>query len=119
MDTVRQIEQRREAVLREMGAIRSMRRGTINEQYLNVPHKGRAAPGRCGPYYVLSRSEGGKTVSRRLTSPQQVTQARADVAAYQRFVDLCREYERLAEQLGQCERAAGAGGPDQEKKRPR
>ena len=110
MNTVRQMEQRREAVLRELGAIRSMRRGTINEQFLTVPRKGRAQAGRCGPYYVLSRWEGGKTVSRRLTNPQQVTQARADMAAYQRFVALCREYERLTEQLGQLERAGAEGG---------
>ena len=117
MDTVRQIEQRRDALLREMGAIRSMRRGTINEQFLNVPHKGRAAPARCGPYYVLSRSEGGKTVSRRLISPQQVAQAQADVAAHQRFVGLCRQFEELTERLGQLEGAGGGLG--QEKKRPR
>ena len=117
MDTVRQIEQRRDALLREMGAIRSMRRGTVNEQYLNVPRKGRAERGRCGPYFVVSRSEGGKTVSQRLTSSQRVAQARGDVAAHQRFVGLCREYERLTEQLGQLERAGG--GPGQEKKRPR
>jgi hypothetical protein len=116
MDTVRQIEQRREAVLREMGAIRSMRRGTVSEQFLRVPHKGQAQAGRCGPYFVLSRSEGGKTVSRRLTDPQQVAQARADVAAYQRFAALCREYERLTEQLGPLEQSE-AQGPG--KKRPR
>ena len=49
MDTVRQLEQRRQALLRQMGAIRSMRRGTINEQFLKVPHKGRPEPGLCGP----------------------------------------------------------------------
>jgi hypothetical protein len=117
MDTVRQIEQRREAVLREMAAIRSMRRGTINEQYLRVPHKGQPQAGRCGPYHVLSRSEGGKTVSQRLTSGQQLAQAKADVAAHRRFVELCREFEHLTEQLGQQERRAG--GLCQEKKRPR
>ena len=117
MDTVRQLEQRRQALLRQMGAIRSMRRGTINEQFLKVPHKGQPEPGLCGPYYVLSRAEGGKTVSRRLTSPEQVAQARADLAAYQQFVELCGEYERLTEQLAQVERAGGGQG--QEKKRPR
>jgi hypothetical protein len=117
MDTVRQIEQQREALLREMAAIRSMRRGTVNEQFLRVRHKGRLEPGRCGPYFVLSRSEGGKTVSRRLTSPQQLAQAKADVAAHRRFVELCRQFEQLTEQLGQCERGAGELG--QGKKRPR
>jgi hypothetical protein len=117
MDTVRQLEQRREQILEQLRQIRSLRRGTINEQYLKVPHKGQAQPVLRGPYYVLSRCLGGKTVSQRLTSPQQVEQARADVTAYHRFVALCREYEQVTEQLGQAERAGSGQG--QKKKRRR
>ena len=117
MDTVRQLERRRERILEQLRQIRSMRRGTINEQYLKVPHKGQAAPVLRGPYYVLSRHRGGKTVSQRLTSPQQLEQARADVAAYQRFVALCQEYEQVTEQLGQAERAAGGQGREKKRRR--
>ncbi len=59
MDTLRQIEQRREALLRQMGAIRSMRRGTINEQFLHVSHKGQAEAGRCGLDFFFGRAVGG------------------------------------------------------------
>ena len=117
MDTVRQLEQRRERILKQLRQIRSLRRGTINEQYLKVPHKGQAEPVRRGPYYVLSRHENGKTVSQRLTSSEQVEQARADVAAHRRFVALCDMYAQVTEQLGQLER--GGGGQGQKKKRPR
>jgi hypothetical protein len=115
MDTMQQLEQRRERILEQLREIRSMRRGTVNEQYLKVPHKGRARPVLRGPYYVLSRSQDGKTVSQRLTDPKQVEQARADVAAYQRFTALCREYAQVTEQLGQLERAGVGQG--REKKR--
>ena len=114
MDTVQQLERRREAIFEQMRSIRSMRRGTVNEQYLKVRHKGQTEPGRCGPYYVLTGKQGGRTVSQRLTRPEQLAAARADVAAHKRFVELCRQYEQLTEQLGQVERAAGGG---QEKKR--
>lgn len=117
MDTVRELEQQRERILKQMRQIRSMRRGTINEQYLKVPHKGQAEPVRRGPYYVLSRHEGGRTVSRRLTSAQQLKRARADVAAHGRFVALCRDYAEVTERLGQLE--GGGGGQGQEKKRRR
>ena len=114
MDTVRQLEQQREGILKQLRQIRSLRRGTINEQYLQVPHKGQPEPVRRGPYYVLSRHEDGKTVSQRLRSPEQVEQARADVAAHRRFVALCDTYAQVTEQLGQLER--GGGGQGQEKK---
>ena len=117
MDTVQQLEQQRERILKQLRHIRSLRRGTINEQYLSIPHKGQPEPVRRGPYYVLSRHEGGKTVSQRLTSPEQLEQARADVAAHRRFVALCQEYAQLPEQLGQLERRGGE--PGQEKKRRR
>jgi hypothetical protein len=116
MDTAQQIEQRREALLREMAGIRSMQRGTISEQYLRVPHKGQAQAGRCGPYHVLARWERGKTVSRRLSTPQQVAQAKADVAAYRRFEALCQEFGRLTEQLGQLEQRE-AEGPGKKRRR--
>ena len=106
MDTVRQLEQRREAIFEQMRSIRSLRRGTVNEQYLNLAHKGQAEPAVCGPYYVLSHKQAGRTVSQRLTSVTQVEQARSVVAAHRRFVELCREYERLTEQLGQLERTS-------------
>ena len=114
MDTVQQLEQQRRAVLEQMQAIRSMQRGTVNEQYLKVPHKGRAQPVVCGPYYVLTSKRAGRTVSRRLTGPDQVAAARADVAAHRQFVELCQQFERLTEQLGHLERSGRVG---QEKKR--
>ena len=106
MNTLRDLEARRNGILDEMRSIRSLRRGTINEQYLRVHLKGRKVPAVRGPYYVLSRREGDKTVSKRLTSGADVEQARKAVEAHKRFVALCHEFERVTEQLGELERQA-------------
>jgi hypothetical protein len=114
MDTLQQVEARRNAILEEMRSIRSMRRGTINEQYFKARLKGRKGIVRQGPYYVLSKREGEKTVSRRLRVAE-LQQVQKDVAEYKRFLGLCQEFERLTARLGELER--GEPGLEQEKKR--
>lgn len=102
------LEKRRKEVLDEMERIRSMCRGTVAEQFLKVPHKGKKDPVLRGPYYVFVRKEQGQNRSVRLTTPEQVEQARGDVERYRRFKQLCREFEELTEQLGVLERKATA-----------
>ncbi len=113
--TILELEARRNTILEEIRSIRSMRRGTINEQHFKTRLKGRKGMILQGPYYVLSRREGEKTVSRRLKSPEEVEQARRDVVEYKRFMGLCQEFERLTARLGELERGEKEGG--QEKKR--
>ena len=115
MDIVQQLEGQRNAILEQMRSIRSMRRGTINEQHFKTRLKGRKGMVHQGPYYVLSRREEEKTVSRRLRSSVELDQARRDVAEYKRFLGLCQEFERLTARLGELER--GEQDLGQEKKR--
>ena len=115
MDTVQQLEARRNTILEEMRSIRSMRRGTVNEQYFKTHLKGKKGMVRQGPYYVLSRREGAKTVSKRLRFVAELEQAQKDAAEYKRFLGLCQEFEQLTARLGELER--GEQGFEQEKKR--
>ena len=112
MESLQQIEVQRLAILDGIKSVRSMRRGSITEQFFPVFRKGQKQTARRGPYYVFTRHQGSKTVSRRLSTPQALQQAREDVEAFKRFQTLCREYERLTEKLGELERETG-----QEKKR--
>ena len=100
MESREDIEQKRQAVVQEMLAIKSMRRGSITEQFLKVKQKGETEPVLRGPYFVFSRREGTRTVSQRLTSPQQVSQAEQEIAAFKKFQELCKEFEVLTERLG-------------------
>ena len=102
MDSIQMVEASRDQVLEELKAMHSLRRGTINEQFLKGKKGGETIVR--GPYYVLSRREGDKTVSRRLTPGEDLEQARKDVAEHKRFLGLCQELERLTERLGELTR---------------
>jgi hypothetical protein len=117
MDNVQELEARRNAILEQMRSIRSMRKGTINEQHFKTHLKRRKGVVLQGPYYVLSRREGKKITSKRLKAGPEVEQARTEVAEYKRFVELCHEFERLTARLGELER--GEQDLGQEKKRLR
>ncbi len=94
-----------------------MRRGTVSEQHFKIRLKRTKGIALQGPYYVLSRREGKKTMSNRLRSGPEVEQARKDVAEYKRFMGLCHEFEQLTARLGELER--GQQDLGQEKKRLR
>jgi hypothetical protein len=119
MNKIKEIEARREEILRQIRGIRSLERGTITEQYLKVRHKGQPEPVLRGPYYLISRRGEKKTVGYRLTSGEELARARRDVEARQRFSELCREYEELTEQLGQLERASAAVGTEKKRRKLR
>lgn len=121
MDT-QSFERQRQAVLEQMSGIRSMRPGSISEQYLNVRLKGQTKPVLRGPYYLWQYYEKGKPVRRRLTSPQEIELARQEIANHKRFTELCKEYENLTRRLGQAEREQAASQEAVKKKpvsRPR
>ena len=115
MDTARTLEEKRERVLEQMRAIRSMRPGSVTEQYLKVTHKGKRKPVMRGPYWVYTRKEAGKTVGQRL-SREDAEQVTKDIEAHRKFVALCKEFETLTMRLGDVEVDAVLAP---EKKRPR
>jgi len=118
MKVIAEIEERRKALLQELAGMRSLRRGTLNQQYFQVRRRGELEPVRRGPYYVLSRREEERTVSRRVR-PAEVERTRAEIAAHRRFRELCRELEALTERLGELERAGREASGEKNPRRSR
>ena len=103
-----ELEQERQRILRKMGRIRTMRRGTVSEQFLMVAHKGQDEPVRRGPYYLWQYWEHGKPLRRRLRRGPEVTAARKEVAAFREFERLCEHYVHVAEALAEAQCDASA-----------
>ncbi len=101
-----QLEQQRQDILRKIGKIRKMRRGSVTEQFFEAPRKGKTEPVRQGPYYLWQYWEHGRPRRQRLRGAPEVTSARAEVAAHREFEELCARYVRVAEELARAEREA-------------
>jgi hypothetical protein len=97
MTPIEDLQKQKDKLINQIKNIQFMRRGTINMNYQKVPQKGKE-PILRGPYYVLSWNEGGKTVGIRL-KPEEVEQARKDVAAYKEFQTLTKEYVVVTEAM--------------------
>jgi hypothetical protein len=102
------IEARRREVLEQIQAIRSMRPGSVSEQFVSKRSKDRKHERKLGPYYVWCRYTGDRYVSQRLRSPEEVAHVYRDVANHKRFLALCKEFEELTERLGELERQQAA-----------
>lgn len=112
------IEDKRRKVLEELASIRALRPGSVSEQFLKVPHKGKKDPAVRGPYFLWQYWVEGKARRERLRTAEEVAVARREVAQYKRFVALCKELEALTRHLGELERARGVA-LEAEKKRPK
>lgn len=112
---IRELEARRRALVEQLLDVRSLVRGSLTEQYLKVPQVGSEEPAVRGPYYVLSRSERGRTKSERVRK-DEVKRVKHDVANYKRFTALCEELTQVTEHLGGVERQAAASEETQKKK---
>lgn len=88
---------------KELSELSPMRRGTVSERFMKCGQKEcrcqHDANARHGPYFSLTRAEGGKTRSRYLSAEQAVL-ARQQVEAGQEFRDQVERYWQACEQWG-------------------
>jgi hypothetical protein len=106
MNTIPSIQQRRRQILDELGQLEQIRRGSLTDQFVEVPARD-GNRRRRGPYPLYTYKSGGKTVSRRLRGSEQVNRYREQVRAGHRFQELTRELMELGESF--CDQVLQAG----------
>jgi hypothetical protein len=98
MAAMANLEAERHSILEELAGLSAMRRGSISEQFVESTGRDGSKKKR-GPYYVYTHKEKGQTVSRRLTSPGQVTLCKAQIQAFRRFQELTAHLLEIGEQI--------------------
>lgn len=92
------LEHQRQALLQQLSGLPELRRGSLTDQFLLVKRRD-GSQVKHGPYPLLTRKEGAKTVSRRLTDPQLVPLYRQQIQALRQFETVVDQLVRVGEQL--------------------
>jgi len=92
------LEHQRQTLLQQLSGLQQLRRGSLTEQFLQVKRRD-GSQVKCGPYPLLTRKEGQKTVSLRLTDPELVPLYRQQIQAMRQFETVVDQLVRVGEQL--------------------
>lgn len=104
MTTSSNPESYRNELLAQLAAITSIERGTLSEEYREVPAPDGSGTVRLGPYFKHQCWEGGKNHSARVPAAS-VTALREDLENGQRFEQIVRELSALAIETSRARRA--------------
>lgn len=92
------LQQQRQQLLQELSDLRELWRGSLTEQFLMVKRQDGSRIKR-GPYPLLTRKHGPKTVPLRLTDPALVLLYRQQIQAMRQFETVVDGLVRVGEQL--------------------
>jgi hypothetical protein len=93
-----QVRKRRTELLGELAALEQMRRGSLCAQIFEATRKDGTKVQR-GPYALYTHKDKGKTISRRITDPEQAQCYQHQIEAFRRFESLTTELVRLGERI--------------------
>ena len=92
------LQQQRLELLQQLSGLQELRRGSLTEQFLLVKRKDGSRVKR-GPYPLLTRKRGPKTISQRLTDPALVPLYRRQIQAMRQFESVVDALVQVGEQL--------------------
>jgi hypothetical protein len=92
------LQQQRQRLLQQLSGLQELRRGSLTEQFLMVKRKDGSRVKR-GPYPLLTRKQGQKTISLRLTDPALVPLYRQQIQAMRQFETVVDGLVQVGEQL--------------------
>lgn len=96
--TTQQLHDKRQRLLSELGKLHQLRRGSLVEQFVTAKRKD-GSQGRRGPYPLFTCKQSNKTLSKRLTNPEDAALYRQQIQAMRRFEQITDQLVTIGEQL--------------------
>ena len=100
------LQRQHQELLHQLSGLQELRRGSLTEQVLTVKRQDGSLVQR-GPYPLLTRKQGGKTISQRLSDPALVPVYRRQIQAMRQFEGVVDALVQLGEQLSDLAVAEG------------
>ncbi len=122
-DPERQLEKQRAELLKRIGSVGDLRRGSITATSgkCGKPTCHCAKPGSVGhgPNFRLTRKVQGKTVTETFASPAALRKAQGEVEEFHHFQNLCEQVVEVSEQLCAVRPIESSVSPQEKKLRKR
>jgi hypothetical protein len=99
MTRLPQLRQRRAEILRHIGSLEKMRRGSVTHQFHKLRRPGSSTPVFSGPYPLFTCKKDGRTVARRLRDPEEIRRLEEQVENYHAFRRLCSQLVDVSEAI--------------------
>ena len=99
MSRLPKLRQTRAELLRHIGSLEKMRRGSVVHQFHKICRPGSQTPVYSGPYPLFTCKKNGRTVSRRLRDPEEIRRLEAQVENYHVFRRLCSQLVDVSEAI--------------------
>lgn len=100
MSAIKQLQEQRVRIVRQMLDIPCARKGSVSKQYFPVLKDGKPTDSKRGPYWIFTAKVKGKTVSKRLTTQADLARARREIDNHKSLQELYHRFEELTEQMG-------------------
>ena len=98
MSEAQTLRKRRKQILVELEQLEEIRRGSMVSQYMITERKDGSKSKR-GPYRLYSYKEKGKTISKRISNPQEAEIYERQIDGFRRFQQLTSELVSIGERL--------------------
>jgi hypothetical protein len=99
MSRLPKLRQTRAELLRHIGSLEKMRRGSVIHQFHKIRRPGSQTPVFSGPYPLFTCKKKGRTVARRLRDPEEVRKLEAQVENHHVFRRLCSQLVDVSEAI--------------------
>lgn len=118
MDNLERLQEKKKELLDQICKLKEMRQGSVVEQYFELRRRD-GTISRQGPYFLYSYKQGGRTISRRVSSVAVAQRYKEQIEEFRKFEQLRSQLVEISQRISDLKIKAGYAESEVKKKRRR